>query len=252
VNKENQVRTPSAALRSDSQLTIKHVILFDIDGTLVSSVRSEHDERQRYVLAVRDVTGKLVNVNPSRFAGMVDPQICRVILSENGLSAQALDLLPRIIERMGEIYRVMKKDVSLNVGVIDLLHVLEASQTNVLGVITGNVASVGEEKLSVAGVKSYLTEKFYADHYFNRPSLARNAVEVCLSKYGLRDSKSVRVVGDTPLDIEAANSAGAKSIGIASGVYSTGFLSKAGADAVFPDLTPSKDLLTALESDTCI
>jgi phosphoglycolate phosphatase-like HAD superfamily hydrolase len=202
-------------------------------------------------MAVRDVTGKRVNVNPSRFAGMVDPQICKVILSENGLAAQAPDLLPRVIERMGEIYRGMKKDVSLNVGVINLLHVLEASQTDVLGVLTGNVASVGEEKLSVAGVKLYITEKFYADRYFDRSSLARNAVEVCLNKYGLRDSKSVRVVGDTPLDIEAANSAGAKSIGIATGVYSTDFLCKAGADAVISNLNPSKDLLTALESDTC-
>jgi phosphoglycolate phosphatase-like HAD superfamily hydrolase len=54
------------------------------------------------------------------------------------------------------------------------------------------------------------------------------------------------IVGDTPLDVKAANEAQATSIGIASGVYSIDELSKEGAQTVFHDLTPSNALLTSL------
>ena len=46
----------------------------------------------------------------------------------------------------------------------------------------------------------------------------------------------VYVVGDTPLDISAARAAGAVSVGVASGAYSTDQLSAAGADHVMASL----------------
>lgn len=233
--------------RRGSTLLSKKVVLFDIDGTLVSSRKAEYDEGQRYIKAIRDVTGKDVFVSPSRFAGMVDPQICRVILSENGFSEKMQEnLLPKVIVRMGEIYKAMKKQVVLNTGVHELLRILFTSQSHVLGVLTGNVSSVGEEKLSVAGIKSYFTDLFYADACFDRSALAKSAVEACVNKYRLSSQENVLIVGDTPLDIECAHNAKAKSVGIASGVYSIENLSKAGADSVFHDLSPSKELLGVL------
>jgi phosphoglycolate phosphatase len=46
----------------------------------------------------------------------------------------------------------------------------------------------------------------------------------------------VCVVGDTPLDIAAARAAGAVSVGVASGAYSTDTLEAAGADHVLDSL----------------
>jgi phosphoglycolate phosphatase len=179
---------------------------------------------------------------------MVDPQICRVILSENGFSEKAQDaLLPKVIVRMGEIYKAMTKHVVLNTGVRDLLRILFTSQSHVLGVLTGNVSSVGEEKLSVAGIRSYFADRFYADSCFDRSALAKNAVEACMNKYRLPSQENVVIVGDTPLDIECAKNAKAKSVGIASGAYSTEDLYKAGADSVFCNLSPSKELLEMLD-----
>ena len=223
------------------------MVLFDIDGTLVSSRKMEYDEGQRYIKAIRDVTGKDVVVSPSRFAGMIDPQICRVILSENGFSEKAQEhVLPRVILRMGEIYKSMAKTVVLNTGVRELLQILSTSQLHVLGILTGNVSSVGEEKLSVAGIRSYFADRFYADSCFDRSMLAEEAVEACVDRYGLPSRENVLIVGDTPLDVECAINAKAKSVGIASGVYSIEDLSKAGADSVFLDLSPSKELLSTL------
>jgi phosphoglycolate phosphatase-like HAD superfamily hydrolase len=46
----------------------------------------------------------------------------------------------------------------------------------------------------------------------------------------------VFVVGDTPLDIEAAHAAGAVAVGVASGRYSAEQLREAGADYVLESL----------------
>lgn len=223
----------------------KHVILFDIDGTLLSA---QQDERERYVCAMQQVTGKTLDVNPSRFAGMVDPQICNALLSGMGFDVDARkDLMPKMLTRMGEVYHEMKKKIpALNGGVLDLLRIISKSPTHVLGIVTGNISAVGEEKLSITGIKPYFSETFYADDYENRERLVKDVVGTCVTKYQLPDNECVMIVGDTPLDIAAARAANATSIGIASGNFSTTQLSRAQARWVFPNLRPSKELLNAL------
>jgi phosphoglycolate phosphatase-like HAD superfamily hydrolase len=223
------------------------VVLFDIDGTLVSSSIAEHDEKRRYVNAIRDVVGKEPCVVPSRFAGMVDPQICKILLNEIGLSEDKVEyFLPKVIARMGELYRGMEKKLVLNNGVEDLLRFLARSANHVVGVLTGNLLEVGTEKLSVAGIRSNFSEGFYADEYLDRNRLTKDAVETCVAKYHLPSSRNVMMIGDTPIDIAAANTANATSIGVASGVFSVSQLLVSGATWVFRDLKPTKELLVAL------
>ena len=54
------------------------------------------------------------------------------------------------------------------------------------------------------------------------------------------------LIGDTPLDIEAARLAGARSVGVATGGFSPAELAAAGADAVLPDLTDTDRVLAAI------
>jgi phosphoglycolate phosphatase len=225
-----------------------HVVLFDIDGTLVSSQQSELDERRRYIDAIRDVTGKVPSVNPSRFAGMVDPQICRTILTETGIDERSIETcLPKVLSRMSQAYQKMPKKIALNLGVHELLGILSSQwQSHILGVLTGNLSPIGKEKLAAAGIERYFQEGFYADHFDDRLALVDYAVNTCVSKYQLPERKNVLIIGDTPLDVKAANAAHATSIGIASGVYSIENLAKEGAHAVFHDLTPSKRMMAFL------
>jgi len=224
-----------------------HVVLFDIDGTLVSSQKSEVDERRRYVDAIREVTGRESQVNPSRFAGMVDPQICRIILTESGINDPELDsYLPKVLSRMAAIYRERPKIVILNSGVKELLDLLTHSTSHILGVLTGNTSAIAKEKLDAAGIRRYFKEEFYADNYDNRNRLVEDAVRACVSKYSLTNAKNVIIVGDTPLDVKAARAAYATSIGVASGVYSVEALSLSGATVTVQDLTPTNNLLSSL------
>ena len=226
---------------------VAHVVLFDIDGTLISSSAAEEDERRRYVKTIHDVVGMKPTVIPSRFAGMVDPQICKILLAEAGLDDEKVEyFLPKVLTRMGEIYRGMEKRLILNAGVEELLRILTKSQNHILGVLTGNLSAVATEKLRVTGIDSYFAEHFYADNYFDRNRLIEDAVRTCVANYKLSDRKNVIIIGDTPRDISAANAAKATSIGIASGVFSLEQLSQAHATWVFSDLKPSKELLRAL------
>lgn len=224
-----------------------HIVLFDIDGTLISSSAAEDDESRRYLKTIHDVVGVEPSVIPSRFAGMVDPQICKILLAESGLDDEKVEyFLPKVLTRMGEIYRDMEKRPILNDGVEELLRVLTESQNHILGVLTGNISAVATEKLRVTGINSYFTEHFYADKYFDRNRLIEDAARTCVANYDLSDRKNVMIVGDTPRDMSAANAAKATSIGIASGIFSLEQLSQAHATWVFSNLKPSKEILRAL------
>jgi phosphoglycolate phosphatase len=224
------------------------VILFDIDGTLVKKRSTEADERERFRRAVYDEVGRSPPIEPWRYDGMVDPQICRLLLIDVGLSENAADeRLQRVIDRVERIYVATEKRPVLNDGVGKLLKILSASSRHKLGVITGNLSVVAEEKLRLTGTRAYFAETFYSDGYFERAELARAAIRTCVGKYRLRGEEFVTIVGDTPRDVEAAKSNGAKAIAVASGFFSEGELAAAGADAVFHDLSPRADLLKAFE-----
>jgi phosphoglycolate phosphatase-like HAD superfamily hydrolase len=60
------------------------------------------------------------------------------------------------------------------------------------------------------------------------------------------DGTSTVVIGDTPHDMSAALSAGARVIGVATGSYSEADLVAAGAHAVLSDLTDTPAVLRAL------
>jgi phosphoglycolate phosphatase-like HAD superfamily hydrolase len=57
---------------------------------------------------------------------------------------------------------------------------------------------------------------------------------------------STVLVGDTPLDIEAALATGARAVGVATGGYSEAELAAAGAHTVLPDLTDTARVRTAI------
>lgn len=225
-----------------------HMILFDIDGTLVLKRSTEANERERFRRAVFDVVGSSPPTEPWRYDGMVDPEICRLLLIDVGLSSDtAAEYLEQAIVQVGEIYLAMDKRPVLNEGVGRLLRILSGSPNHRLGVLTGNLSVVGEEKLRLTGIRDYFAETFYSNGYFNRGDLVRDAVRACVNKYQLRENGAVAIVGDTPRDIEAARANNATAVGVATGFYSAGELERAGASSVFQSLEPSNELLKALQ-----
>jgi phosphoglycolate phosphatase len=120
-------------------------------------------------------------------------------------------------------------------------------------VLTGNIRPLAEVKLAALGLRDGLDLCIgaYGDDHEDRTELVQVARRRASAVHGdsLPSSfagRSTVVVGDTPLDISAALSAGARAVGVATGSYSAADLKAAGADSVLPSLTDTSRVLDSL------
>jgi len=119
-------------------------------------------------------------------------------------------------------------------------------------VLTGNIRPVAEVKLSAVGLRDPLDLCIgaYGDDHEVRAELVHVARRRAAAVYGGAAEEfagmSTILVGDTPLDIEAALAAGARAVGVATGPSQAADLLAAGAHAVLPDLTDTRQVLRAL------
>ena len=119
-------------------------------------------------------------------------------------------------------------------------------------VLTGNIRPVAEVKLSAVGLRDPLDLCIgaYGDDHEVRTELVQVARRRAAAVYGKAGEDfagtSTILVGDTPLDIEAALAAGARAVGVATGPSQAADLLAAGAHAVLPDLTDTRQVLRAL------
>lgn len=122
-------------------------------------------------------------------------------------------------------------------------------------VLTGNIRPVAEVKLAALGLREPLDLCIgaYGDDHEVRAELVQVARRRAAAVHGRTPADfagtSTVVVGDTPLDIEAALAAGARAVGVASGAFSYADLTATGAHAVLPDLTDTAAVLRALLAD---
>jgi phosphoglycolate phosphatase len=121
-------------------------------------------------------------------------------------------------------------------------------------VLTGNIRPVAEVKLAALGLRDLLNLCIgaYGDDHEVRTELVGVARRRAAARYGGSTpgadfgGVSTVVVGDTPLDMSAALTAGARAVGVATGPFTVAELRAAGAHAVLPDLTDTSLVLSAL------
>jgi phosphoglycolate phosphatase-like HAD superfamily hydrolase len=107
-------------------------------------------------------------------------------------------------------------------------------------------------KLGAAGLGDHLDldAGAYGDAHEVRAELVPLARLAASRRYGAGFAASSTIlIGDTPLDVEAALASGARAVGVATGSYSTAELAAAGAHAVLPDLTDPASVLAAVIAD---
>jgi phosphoglycolate phosphatase len=137
-------------------------------------------------------------------------------------------------------------------------------------VATGNIRPLAEAKLAALGLREGLDLCIgaYGDDHEDRTELVHVARRRAAGVHGRSLSVSFAgassspgpspsaessfagtstvVVGDTPIDISAALSAGARAVGVATGTYSAADLTAAGAHAVLPGLADTSRVLDTL------
>jgi phosphoglycolate phosphatase len=211
-------------------------ILFDIDSTLINSGGAGAESWRR---AFDELYGIPADIGQYTDAGMTDPEVARLTFARvlgheptpdelATVMAKRLEHLPDAV-RESEGYRVLP-------GVERTLEKLR-DDGYLLGLTTGGVEAAAQMKLDRGGLNRFFSFGGYGSDSPDRTELTRRAIERTEEILGRPlDPKQVFVVGDTPLDIEAARAAGAVAVGVASGHYSADQLREAGADYVLESL----------------
>jgi phosphoglycolate phosphatase len=212
------------------------VLLFDIDGTLVSTGGAGAVAWRQ---AFEELHGIPADIGQFTDAGMTDPDVgartFEAVLNREPTSHELALLLQRRLEHLPEAvaqstgYRVLP-------GVPERLRALSRAG-HLLGLITGNGDGAAFVKLSRGDLMRWFTFGAYASAGVDRAGIVRRAVERAEALMG-RDvpNEDIFVIGDTPLDIEAAHAVGCSAIAVATGHYDAAALREAGADHVLETL----------------
>ena len=108
---------------------------------------------------------------------------------------------------------------------------------HLLGLITGNGDGAAFIKLARGDLMRWFTFGAYASAGIDRPEIVRQAVKRGEAMLGEDvPNERIHVIGDTPLDVEAAHAAGCTAIAVATGHYDEAALAAAGADHVLATL----------------
>jgi phosphoglycolate phosphatase len=218
---------------------VRGLILFDIDGTLLRTGDRWH--QQALVSAVEEVFRVPATLDGVPLAGMLDSQIVRLALEQQGVSeADIYRGLSDVMQAMERHYRGLvsgsERRSWLLPGVVELANRL--SSDFALGVMTGNAKGVGRAKLELAGVDDLFPIGSYGDSADHRYQLVAVAAEVAAESYDREFvGDEMMIVGDTPRDIEAGRVAGTSVLAVATGRFSIDDLEPHEPDLLFEDLS---------------
>jgi phosphoglycolate phosphatase len=227
----------------------RRLILFDIDGTILSSMGAA---ARAFRQALQQVFGTAGPTSGYSFGGRTDPQIAFDLLTMAGFAPEQItDDLPRALQ----LYLGLLEDEftrtppTVYPGVRELLQRLSAEpELSVVGLLTGNVEEGAHLKLSVAGIDpgQFRVGAFGSDNA-DRRELPAIAIDRAEAVAGHRfDGKSVVIIGDTPFDISCGEHLGVRTIAVATGTYRREALVNCGPDHLFDDLADTDAVWQAI------
>ncbi|HEX3669459.1 MAG TPA: HAD hydrolase-like protein [Acidimicrobiia bacterium] len=206
------------------------VILFDIDGTLITTGGASG---HAWAHAVRDFYDVDFDVDKQTGKGLPDPEVgrevLRAVLDREPTGRELLRLMRRRMKYLpGELENA--PHFVVEPGVPELLEKLTEADL-LLGLTTGNVEPAAHAKLARAGLNHYFSFGGYGSDATERVELTKRAIERARRLAGEElPNEVIMSLGDTPRDVEAGHGAGIRVTGVATGEYSVAELTDAGAD----------------------
>jgi phosphoglycolate phosphatase-like HAD superfamily hydrolase len=218
-------------------------VLFDIDGTLISTGGASDRAWKR---AFKELQGVDVDVPAVTGKGVPDPQVGRVVFEKaigrepteeeaDALMRCRIDHLPEEVENSPGY--VVKDCV---VGTLERL----TAEGILLGLTTGNVEEAAHIKLARADLGRFFSFGGYGSDSPDRTELTKMALERATEALGGElDPARCFSCGDTPRDVQAGHGAGIRVNGVATGEFTVEQLSEAGADAAISSFCEGLPLL---------
>ena len=223
----------------------RRLLLFDIDGTLITSGGAGEQALKDAMSARFGVVEDLQGVS---LAGSTDANIAVQLLRRHGLDPEPENIAALLDEYLTHLpSRMTERNGFLMPGIISLLEELHTKPEAVLGLLTGNVERGAKIKLTHYGVWHFFEFGAYADDHHDRNELGKFAQARAFAKHGEEfPPERIYVIGDTPRDIECGRAIGAQTVAIATGQYSLEELSVYKPDHLFKDFSDNAAVLQVL------
>ncbi len=216
------------------------LVLWDIDGTLVDGAGHGRDAFDDAFRAVMGQPAMRVEM-----AGRTDPQIALELLGgDERHLATMLDELAAALDQRRELIRDQGRPYP---GVPEALAALHGRDDVVQSLLTGNIQLNAALKVEAFGLERWLdfdVGAYGSDPHVERADLVAVARRRAADKYG--EPTGAVLIGDTPLDVAAARSAGARAVAVATGFSSIEALHECGADAVLANLSDTDAAVAAI------
>ena len=225
------------------------LVLWDVDGTLVHT--AGHG-RAAFTEAFTRLVGHPPLAGGVPMAGRTDYAIALELLERNGVTRAEERLADMFEELHAALLRrrqPMAEAGHPQPGVRQALLALGEHPSYLQSLMTGNIQPNARLKLATFDLDGLLDLEIGA--YGSERGARSELVEVARSKTRAKLGIDVPVaetivVGDTPLDVQAARVAGARAVAVATGPYGTRELEREEPDAVLRDLRDTAALLEAL------
>ncbi len=214
------------------------LLLFDIDLTLINTAGAG---RRAMIYAFEDLFGTQDGMSHADFAGRTDTGILK-----DALHRQALDWSSEIEEKFKQAYfENLKRELRqpnpkkrVLPGILEILDILATHPKLKFGLLTGNWREGARIKLEHFNIYHYFCFGAFSDDSGIRSELPQIAARRFEQIIGQTVSPNdVYVIGDTPHDVACSRPFGAKSVAVATGLYSYDQLQAAHPDFLFHDLS---------------
>jgi phosphoglycolate phosphatase-like HAD superfamily hydrolase len=225
------------------------VILFwDIDGTLLTTGRAGIIAWED---ACREVTRQALDFRQLKTDGLTDHQVAMAIMEQARHAATDEDL-----QRMVRCYegrlpeRLHERKGRVLEGVREALEHLRATRPDIHSMLlTGNTEAGTRAKLTHYGLTEFFEGGSFSIDAGPRAAIAARALQMARGNFPNEniEPQHVLVIGDTPHDIDCAKAIGARTIAVATGVYSAADLRAHGAWRVFDRVPPPREFAALID-----
>jgi phosphoglycolate phosphatase-like HAD superfamily hydrolase len=196
------------------------VVFWDIDGTLLTTGRAGIFAWED---ACREVTGRDIDFHALKTDGLTDHQVAAAILDHAGVPAAEATVARLVSTYEARLPgRLPMRQGRVLDGVKDILQHFRQARPDIHSMLlTGNTAAGAHAKLTHYGLDEFFEGGSFSSDSGPRAGIAARALSAVRARFpeAAIHPGHVFVVGDTPHDILCAHAIDARSVAVASGVY---------------------------------
>jgi phosphoglycolate phosphatase len=225
---------------------VKHLLLWDIDGTLIASGGAGLRALQA---ALRDVFGLEDSIADIDFAGRTDTWIMREVFRKFDLPITSENFSRYFAGYIAALPRELANPhARVLPGVRAILQAAAEHGQFAQGLLTGNMRRGAELKLRHHGLWEHFAFGAFADDSEHRNELGPHAVRRALERHGVNFAADrVWIIGDTSHDIACGKIIGARTLAVATGSSTVEQLHACAPSVTLENLENTEAVLRILE-----